>query len=112
MAPRDQALARQRAQRATARALREGRPTLPPSITRPVRAAQSRAQLERAFGDLPFKRDNPAIRVRDRDDYNAKAVAHRLGKTDEGSKQQVLDAEYWDDLSYEGDDDDDPFWYH
>jgi hypothetical protein len=107
-----QRAARRSAQRATAARLRRGEPTLPPSITKPVRAAQSRAQLERVFGDLPFSKSNPNVRVRDRDDYNAQAVAHRLGKTDSGSQQQVLDAEYWDDLEYEGEDDDDPFWYH
>lgn len=111
MAPRDQALARQRAQRATARALREGRPTLPPKITTAYRQAVSRAQLERAFGDLPYKRNDP-IRIRDRDGYNGRAVGYRLGKTDAASKQQVFDKEYWEDLEYEGDDDDDPFWYH
>lgn len=39
----DAKLARQRAQRATARAVREGRPALPKSITGPVRKAQGRA---------------------------------------------------------------------
>jgi hypothetical protein len=107
----DARLARQRAQRATARAVREGRPALPPSITGPVRKAQARAGLERTFGDLPRSRED-STRIRDIEGYNSREVMSRLGKTDEDSKSQVFEVEYWEDLRYEGEDDDDPFWYH
>lgn len=107
----DARLARQRAQRATARALRQGQPTLPKSITGPVRKAQAGASLERTFGDLRRSRTD-STRIRDIEGYNPQEVKRRLGKADSDSQAQVYDAEYWEDLQYEGEDDDDPFWYH
>jgi hypothetical protein len=113
MAPggQDQRLARQRAQRANARAVRQGRSVIPRSISEPVRKAQARATLERTFGDLPRSRTD-STRIRDIEGYNAGEVKSRLGKTDSESKAQVYDVEYWEDLQYEGEDDDDPYWYH
>jgi hypothetical protein len=107
----DARLARQRAQRANARAVREGRSVLPKSITEPVRKAQARASLERTFGDLPRSRTD-STRIRDIEGYNAGEVKSRLGKADSESQGQVYEADYWEDLQYEGEDDDDPFWYH
>jgi hypothetical protein len=113
MPPRgqDSAQARQRAQRANARALRQGRSVLPRSITSPVRKAQARADLERVFGDLPRSRTD-STRIRDLEGYNVGEVKSRLGKADADNQAQVYDVEYWEDLQYEGEDDDDPFWYH
>jgi hypothetical protein len=107
----DSRLARQRAQRANARAVREGRSVIPRSITEPVRKAQARASGERVFGDLPRSRTD-STKIRDIEGYDAGEVKKRLGKTDSGSRAQIFDAEYWEDLQYEGEDDDDPFWYH
>lgn len=106
--------------RARAREIARGRQHLSPRLTAGHRAAQSRAELERKFGDLPYSRFDPTP-IRNSPhynsehgwkQYNAQDSARRLGNTTAEAKQQVMDAEYWTDLEWDGDDADDPFFYH
>jgi hypothetical protein len=91
------ARARRAAQRRTASALRQGRPTLPQGVTRPVRAATRRAilrhpeALERHIGDKDLgDTDFGAALFRDLWQYSPDTVRFMAEHMSEDQKEQAL----------------------